>query len=109
MTLLNAAYCRDCGKEISANAVACPHCGAQQKRGAESKSKITAFLLAWFFGLLGVHKFYLGQNTQGVIMLLMGTIGWLLVIPAIVAGVWAFIDGIRYLMASEEEFNSKYS
>ncbi|MCD0471426.1 TM2 domain-containing protein [Flavobacterium sp. JAS] len=34
------------------------------------KSKLTATLLTFFLGGIGIHKFYLGQSTQGVIYLL---------------------------------------
>ncbi|MEF9673921.1 TM2 domain-containing protein [Pseudomonas sp. PCH446] len=35
-----------------------------------NSKKIPAALLAFFLGAFGVHKFYLGYNVQGVIMLL---------------------------------------
>lgn len=35
-----------------------------------SKSKSTTFLLCYFFGLLGVHRFYLGKFITGILMLL---------------------------------------
>lgn len=103
MTLLNSVYCRDCGKEISANALACPHCGAQQK-STGGKTQVVAFLLAWFFGVLGIHKFYLGQTWQGIIMLVLTFTFF----GIIITGLWAFIDGIRYMLMSEEEFNKNY-
>ena len=49
-------------------------------------------LLAFFLGLWGAHKFYAGRNGEGVAMLLMGTIGWALIIPGIVVAFWALID-----------------
>ena len=33
------------------------------------KNKIVAALLAFFLGTLGIHKFYLGKTTAGIIML----------------------------------------
>ncbi|HZV08737.1 MAG TPA: NINE protein, partial [Novosphingobium sp.] len=45
------------------------------------KNRLVAALLALFLGMLGVHKFYLGKNTAGLIMLAGGTIGWVLVLP----------------------------
>jgi hypothetical protein len=41
------------------------------------KNKIVAALLAFVLGWLGIHKFYLGKTTAGVLMLLGGTIGWI--------------------------------
>ncbi len=73
-----------------------------------SKNKIVAALLAFFFGLWGVHKFYLGQTTGGIILLLCGTVGWLLVIPPFVAGLIALIEAIIYLIKSDDEFYQDY-
>jgi len=65
------------------------------------KSKITAALLAFFLGGLGIHKFYLGENLAGVIYILFC---WTL-IPAIVA----FFEFFGLLMMSDQAFNSKYN
>ena len=56
------------------------------------KSKIAAFLLAFFIGTLGIHQFYLGKNGLGAAMLIITvvTCGW----GAIVTGIWALIDAI---------------
>ena len=37
-----------------------------------SNKKLAAGLLAIFFGALGVHKFVLGYNQAGIVMLLVG-------------------------------------
>lgn len=72
------------------------------------KNKIVAALLAFFIGGLGVHKFYLGKNQAGVIMLLMGTVGWLLVLPGLAVCVIAFIEFIVYLIKSDQQFYEDY-
>ena len=36
------------------------------------KSKLTAYVLWFFFGLLGIHKFYLGKFGMGILYLLTG-------------------------------------
>ncbi len=73
------------------------------------KNKIVAALLAFFLGWLGIHKFYLGKTTAGVLMLLGGTIGWITfgIIPFIV-GVIAFIEFIIYLVKPDAEFHRDY-
>lgn len=54
-----------------------------------SKSKSTTFLLCYFFGALGVHRFYLGKLLTGILMLLTGgglMIWWLIDLYAIITG-----------------------
>jgi TM2 domain-containing membrane protein YozV len=64
------------------------------------KNKMTAALLAIFLGGWGVHKFYLGKTGKGILYLVFC---WTL-IPALIG----FIEGILYLTASDEDFQSKY-
>ena len=52
------------------------------------KSKLTAILLCFFLGSLGIHRFYLGYTLIGVIQLL--TFGGVLI--------WAIIDSIRLII-----------
>jgi TM2 domain-containing membrane protein YozV len=77
-------------------------------RASGDKNKIAAALLAFFLGTLGIHKFYLGKTTAGVIMLVCGTIGWLLVLPGLAVVLIAFIEFIIYLVKSEDDFHRDY-
>ena len=52
-----------------------------------SKSRLAAFLLCFFLGPLGVHRFYVGKIGSGIAQML--TLGGL--------GIWAFIDWIMIL------------
>ena len=61
-----------------------------QGRPASPKSRLAAALLAWFLGVLGVHRFYVGKVGTGILMIL--TLGGL--------GVWALIDFIVILVGS---------
>ncbi|MDC8105915.1 MULTISPECIES: TM2 domain-containing protein [Chryseobacterium] len=65
------------------------------------KSKFTTAMLALFLGGLGIHRFYLGQNTLGIFYLLFC---WTF-IPALIA----FIDFIVFIFMSENSFNYKYN
>ena len=54
-----------------------------------NKSKSTTFLLCYFFGGLGVHRFYLGKLITGILMLLTAggfVIWWLIDLYRIVTG-----------------------
>lgn len=88
-------YCRECGAKHSDKATQCPKCGYSCNPVNWPKSALVYTLLAFFLGWLGVHKFYAGKTGQGIAMLLMGTVGWiLLAIPVIIVGIWAFVDFI---------------
>lgn len=75
----------------------------------KSSQKIIAALLAFFFGSLGVHKFYLGYIKQGLVMLLVFLSGILLLgIPSAVIGIIAFVEFLIYITRSDEEFEQRY-
>jgi TM2 domain-containing membrane protein YozV len=65
------------------------------------KTKVTAGVLALLLGGLGFHKFYLNRPLQGVIYLIFC---WTFIPSAV-----AFIEGILYLVMSDESFNAKYN
>lgn len=72
------------------------------------KSRIATALLALFLGCFGIHKFYLGRTTAGVIMLLCGTFGWLLLLPGFIITLIALIECIIYLVTPDDAFQRKY-
>ena len=74
----------------------------------DGKSKVAAGILAILLGCLGIHKFYLGYTGSGVVMLLCGTIGWLLVVPGLVIWVISIVEGITYLTKTDAEFKRIY-
>lgn len=80
---------------------------------ANSK-KILAGILAIFLGHLGIHKFVLGYNTEGIILLIMGLVGYVTACFIVgyfvlfVAGVIGLIEGIIYLTKSDEDFFNTY-
>ena len=69
-----------------------------------SRNRIVAALLAFFFGTLGIHRFYLGRTGSGIAMLVMTCT----VVGMLITGPWAFVDMIRYLIMSDEEFAARY-
>ncbi|OOL18965.1 hypothetical protein AL01_04365 [Bombella intestini] len=77
--------------------------------GIGGKSKMIAGLLALFCGGVGVHKFYLGYNRTGVIMLLVTIFGIILLgFPSLIIAIIAFIEGIIYMTKSDEDFYLTY-
>ncbi len=77
---------------------------------AASKDHVAAGLLAIFLGFLGIHKFYLGYNTSGFIMLAVSILGSLLTFCLAGAVMWviAIVEGILYLTKSQTEFEQTY-
>lgn len=75
-----------------------------------TKDHVAAGLLAIFLGSLGIHKFYLGYNTAGFIMLGVTIIGSLftLGLAAGVMGLIALIEGIIYLTKNQTAFDAEY-
>lgn len=91
-------YCQHCGQVIAVEAVVCPYCGCQVEvlqgqpapvvvqpyidpyMASRRKDKWVAFLLCFFLGGLGIHKFYEGKIGMGILYIftvgLFG-IGWL--------------------------------
>jgi len=70
-----------------------------------SRNRIVAALLAFFFGTLGIHRFYLGRNSSGITMLVLS----LTIVGLFVSAPWALIDAVRYLLMSDEEFAARYA
>uniref|UniRef100_UPI004047DAEB TM2 domain-containing protein n=1 Tax=Aliarcobacter sp. TaxID=2321116 RepID=UPI004047DAEB len=74
-----------------------------------SKSKIVAGILALFLGGFGVHKFYLGCTTAGIIMLAIFIFGFIAIgIPSLVIGIIAFIEALIYFFKSDDDFKEIY-
>lgn len=101
--------CQYCDNEIPDNASACPSCGAArqtpaqpapqpqfqaqaqaQAMGVAPKSRVAFILLALFLGGFGIHNFYAGYTTKGIIQLLISVLscGY----GAIVVWVWVIIE-----------------
>lgn len=96
-------YCKYCASQIPMEAVICVKCGRQVEQlsgipnanpqviinntaqqtvlpAGRRKDKWVAFVLAFFLGFLGVHRFYEGKIGTGILWLLTGGmlgIGWL--------------------------------
>ncbi len=96
-----------------------PHYGYQQPSSQQpyaaqsvtsTKDHVAAGLLAIFLGGLGIHKFYLGYNTPGFIMLAVTVLGSVFTFGLAGGVVWviSIIEGILYLTKSQSEFEQIY-
>lgn len=61
------------------------------------KGQLTAALLCCFFGVLGVHRFYVGKTGSGIVQLL--TLGC--------GGIWTLIDLMTILTGKFKDKDGK--
>ncbi|NLP14280.1 MAG: TM2 domain-containing protein [Clostridium sp.] len=87
-------FCHNCGQATSAGAQVCVNCGVKLAGGDEQKSKLAAGLLGIFLGGLGIHRFYLGYTTMGIIQIVVS------LITCGAGSIWGFIEGILILCGS---------
>jgi TM2 domain-containing membrane protein YozV len=104
-------YCQTCAAVLDARALICPRCGVRQPRLAGSggllglelrgdypKSRVTATVLAIVLGVVGAHRWYFGQWLLGLIYAVFFPIAWLV----------GLVEGTRYGLMSDEEFEARY-
>ncbi len=118
--------------------IACPQCGgkfqiplptAQVGGGSHygaysapsnvqdfASKKIAAGICGILLGGLGIHKFILGLNTAGSIMLAVWLVGFIsgmcLVVPFLASaamGIIGLVEGIIYLTKTDEDFYETYA
>ncbi len=105
-----SSFCPNCGNPIAPNQVVCTNCGVALQQttnvaNGNSKSKVVAGILGIFFGVFGVHNFYLGFILPAVLQLCLtiifiilgcctGGITWL---GNLIIFVWSFIEAILML------------
>jgi len=115
--------CKPCGAQISDDETQCPYCQAAVSRftpstgtesgpapagasGQSAPNKIAAGLCGILLGAFGIHKFILGYQKAGIIMLCVTvlTCGY----GGIIIGMIALIEGIIYLTKSDQDFLNTY-
>ncbi len=99
------AYCRECGKEISDWATACPHCGAPIKKAytATGEYSVDTFgILAIVLGAVGAHYFYIGKTGAGVLQIVFN------IITLGMANIVSVISGVVALSGTQEEFENRF-
>lgn len=72
-----------------------PQVGMEPPAGYIQRSRVAAGILAILLGTYGVHSFYLGNTSRGLMQLLISllTCG----VGAIVIAIWGILDGIKIL------------
>lgn len=71
--------------------------------GGNGKTKLVAGLLALFLGGFGVHHFYLGSVTAGIVCI---AVTWL---TCGAGGILPLIEAIMLLVMSDADFDAKYN
>ncbi len=97
-------FCRNCGLEISDRAVSCPKCGEPCKLevtidishanpNIPKKEMWIAYLIWFFAGGFGGHRFYLERQGSAIAILLL-TVGGILTfgITTIASMIWCLVD-----------------
>ena len=67
-----------------------------------SSKKVAAGICGILLGSLGIHKFILGYTKEGVIQLIVS------IVTCGLFGIVGLIEGILYLVKSDEEFEATY-
>ena len=89
-------YCSRCGAEVAEDAAFCPKCGysltgagplVENNAAISDKDWLATFLLCWFLGVFGIHRFYVGKTGSAIAMIL--TLGGFVI--------WAIVDWIIIL------------
>ena len=76
-------YCSHCGAEVPEEATFCPKCGGslaadplvENNVAVSDKDWLATFLLCWFLGVFGAHRFYVGKTGFYVIVKWVGHVG----------------------------------
>ena len=94
-------FCRNCGTELSERAVFCPKCGDPTKEkkafnpyAPQPKDKGLAWVLWFFLGACGGHRFYFGHIGMGFLYIVLALTSFL-VIPGIVLLILLIVDATK--------------
>ena len=69
--------------------------------GGRGKDKMVAGILGILIGGLGIHHFYLGSTTAGIIVLVLSCCG--------IGPIIGLVEGIMLLIMPDAEFNARYN
>ena len=93
-------------KEYTADLIGDEKLQFQSEFTTRQRNTGAGIALALLVGGLGVHKFYLKKNTQGLVYALCGTFGWVIIIPPIIIGILCIVDAFK-MEPSVVKFNNE--
>jgi len=101
-------FCSNCGHELDMTMVDCPHCGFHtppvRPQRMTRKSRILAGILGILLGGFGVHNFYLGNTSKGVIQVGLTLCGiFTFGITSVISEIWGLVEGILILVGHINE------
>ncbi len=118
--LIGSSFCQACGAATNSLAEICIKCGAKLVKSKVSpanvspKSRLVVTLLAWFLGIFGAHRFYLGKTGTAAAMLILFILYiatlWFFgfgFIFLIAVGIWAFIDFVMAVSGNMKDKEGK--
>ncbi len=87
-----------------------------QNKPAGADKKLVAGICAILLGSFGVHKFILGYQQEGIILLAVTIVAWIIAIVTcgigtplvMIPSIVGIVEGIMYLTKSDEEFVQTY-
>ncbi len=87
-----------------------PNYGGGPNIANANNNRIAAGVLGLLLGAFGIHKFILGYTTEGIIMLLVSTLGFFITcgMSMAVMAIIGFIEGVIYLSKTDDQFINDY-
>lgn len=87
-----------------------------QNKPVGADKKLVAGICAILLGSFGVHKFILGYQQEGIILLAVTIVAWIIAIVTcgigtplvMIPSIVGIVEGIMYLTKSDEEFVQTY-
>lgn len=112
VVMLPTKTCPMCGEEILAVAKKCKYCGEYLNSDGTSAEKpkefIIYFLLALFFGGLGIHNFYEGRYSYAIVKIVISAICWYDIVYISPLGYLGLLCNTLWILQEIFTFNSKY-
>ena len=92
---LGNCFCCKCGARTLPHQVTCLNCGQNlaSQMIESDRNMYVAAILAFLLGAFGIHDFYLGYTSRGVIKIVLT----LLVATSFISGIWSIVDLVLIL------------